>query len=273
MHKKRVGLALGGGAARGLAHIGVLKALKEENIPIDMIAGTSMGALVGAIYAIEGNISRIEEIASSLSRMYVLSLVDLTLPKTGLIGGQKIIAWGKSLIKRDIQFKDLKTPFACVATDIMTGQEIVINEGSVLEGVRASISLPGVFSAVKRNGRYLVDGGLVNPVPVSTVRDMGAEFVIAVNVMPDVSERKRTHREGEKGSKVSRAPNIIEIMMQSMYIGTKSLARNALGSADIGIEPEVAFVGPGEFHRAKECILQGELAAEDAVLKLKRLLV
>ena len=126
LSRKKIGLVLGSGSARGLAHIGVLRVLKEEEIPIDMIAGTSIGAVVGGVYALRANISRIEKIASDINRMRLLSLMDFTLPKTGLVSGRRITAWGKSIIGRDIQFNDLKIPFACVATDIMTGKEIVI---------------------------------------------------------------------------------------------------------------------------------------------------
>ena len=273
MSKKKIGLALGSGSARGLAHIGVLRVLKEEDIPIDMIAGTSIGAVVGALYALRKNITRIEEIADKINWTRLLSLVDLTLPKTGLIGGKRIIAWAKSIIGRDVQFSDLEIPFACVATDIMTGQEIVINEGSVMEAVRASFSIPGLFSVAKREGKYLVDGGLVNPVPISIVKNMGAEFIIAVNVIPDISAPDKTYWTGRKGRRAFKEPNIIEILMQSIYIGAHPLVQTALKSADLVIEPRVASIGPGDFHRARECILQGELATEDSIPKLKRLLL
>jgi NTE family protein len=269
--RKKVGLALGSGAARGLAHVGVLRVLRNHGIHVDMIAGTSIGAVVGASYAIEGNVSRIEEIAHGLSRIHVLSLVDLTLSRTGLIGGQKITAWGKSLIGRDIQFKDLKIPFACVATDIVSGNEIVICEGSVLQAVRSSISIPGVFSLVKREGKHLADGGLVNPVPVSTVKKMGAEFVIAVNVTP-YAGADGSHWEGEKIRRGIRSPNIVEVLIQSVSIGSRLLARASSAGADIVIEPKVTDIGLGDFHRARECILRGELAAEDAMPQLNKLL-
>jgi len=270
--RKKIGLALGSGSARGLAHIGVLRVLKEENIPIDMIAGTSIGAVIGSLYALRRNVTRIENIADSIDWTRLLSLVDLTLPKTGLIRGQRISTWAKSIIGRDIQFSDLEIPFACVATDIMTGQEIVINEGSVMEAVRASFSIPGLFSVAKREGRFLVDGGLVNPVPISTVKNMGAEFIIAVNVLPDVSNADNSYWRGREGRKGFKEPNIIEILMQSIYIGANPLVQTALKRADLAIEPQVASIGPGDFHRARECILQGELAAEDCIPKLKRLL-
>ena len=272
MGRKKIGLALGSGSARGLAHIGVLRALKKEGIPIDMIAGTSMGAVVGSLYALHGNIDRIEEIADQISWGRLLSLLDLKFHKTGLIGGQRIIAWAKSVIGRDVQFSDLEIPFACVATDIMTGQEIVIKEGSVMEAVRASFSIPGLFSVAKLQGKYLVDGGLVSPVPITTARNMGAEFVIAVNVLPDVGSAERNYWTGRKRGKGSKEPNIIEVLMQSIYIGARTLVQPALKSADLAIEPQVSYIGPGEFHRARECILQGELAAADCMPKLKRLL-
>jgi NTE family protein len=268
---RRVGLALGSGAARGLAHIGVLRVLRNHGVPIDMIAGTSMGAVVGSLYSIGSDVARMEEVARSMSRMHVLSLVDLTLPRTGLVSGRRIVTWGKSLIGRDVQFTDLKTPLKCVATDIMTGQEVVISEGSVLEAVRASISIPGVFSLTRRDGRYLADGGLVNPVPVSTVRQMGADFVIAVNVLPDIGAGQ-TRWMAKRGGGESKAPGLVEVLMQSIYIGSRTLARTSCGGADVVIEPSVGHIGPGEFHRAPECILEGELAAEDAVSKIKHLL-
>jgi NTE family protein len=269
---KKIGLALGSGAARGLAHIGVLRVLQQENIPIDMIAGTSIGAVIGALYALRRNIDRIEQVADSIDWRRLLSLLDITLPRTGLIGGKRILDWGKSVIGRDIQFSDLQIPFACVATDIITGQEIVMDKGSVMDAVRASFSIPGVFSLVKQDGKYLVDGGLVNPVPVNIVRNMGAQMVIAVNVMPDITSEDHTRWMSEKNKTGIKGPNIIEILMQSIYIGSHAIAQTSLKTADIAIEPKVASIGPAEFHRAKECILQGELAAEDSVPKLKRLL-
>ena len=159
---------------------------------------------------------------------------------------------------------------ACVAADIGTGEEVVINHGSVLEGIRASISIPVIFTVVKWKGRYLVDGGLVNPVPVSVLKRMGADFIIAVNVIPDIHDR--VGRVGEEGMANFKEPNIINIMMQSMYIGTYLLVRSSLEGADIVIEPEMAGIGVGDFHRARECILQGELAAQNSIPEIKKLL-
>lgn len=161
----KVGLALGGGSARGLAHIGVLKVLEKGKIPIDMIAGTSAGALIGALYARGSSAGEIKKMVTGMSLIDRARMIDLALPKTGLITGERIKKILKELIG-EADFSDLKIPFACVATDIVTGEEVVMNHGSVVEAVRASISIPAVFTLVKREGKFLVDGGLVNPVPV-----------------------------------------------------------------------------------------------------------
>jgi len=268
--RKKVGLALGTGAARGLAHIGVLEVLEKEGIPIDIIAGTSIGALIGILYAQGKNSTLIKKLALETGLGRILTLMDLTLPRTGFIGGKRIKVWLRSVIGQDVQFSDLKIPFACVATDIMTGGEVVMNHGSVLEAVRASISIPGIFTPVNHEGRYLVDGGLVNPVPVSLVKNLGAEFIIAVNVIPDISVENRSYWTGKKGSKEFRELNLFDVLMQSIYIGIHALAKTATNDADVVIEPQVAYISPGDFLRARECVLQGELAMQDVILKLKR---
>lgn len=263
--KRKVGLALGGGAARGLAHIGVLCVLEKEGIPIDMIAGTSMGAAVGALYAQSKSANFIKELALERCQKKLVPLVDPSLPKTGFIKGKKIKDLLASFIGSDTKFSDLKLPFACVATDVNTGEEVIIDRGSVPEAIRASISIPAIFTLVKWGKRYLVDGGLVNPVPVSVVKRMGADFVIAVNVIPDVVDR--IHPQEKGGAK---EPNIINIIIQSIHIGTYSLVRSSLEEADIVIEPEVAHIGAGDFQHAPECILQGELAAQSSINEIKR---
>ena len=187
---KKIGLVLGGGAAKGLAHIGVLKTLKENNIPIDMIAGTSIGALVGACFAKDGEINAFEEIVLNIDWKQLALLLDLNLAllKKGFIQGEKIKELLYSIIG-DIEFKDLKIPLRVIATDIITGEEIVIKSGSVAEAVRASISIPVIFTPVRFENKFLVDGGIVNPVPVDVTRNMGAKFVIACNVIPEPQKR------------------------------------------------------------------------------------
>ncbi len=268
MSKKKIGLALSGGAARGLAHIGVLEVLEREGIPIDLIAGTSAGALIGALYALSNDASRTKDLIIDLVSKRFALLADLTLPRTGLIQGKRF----KNLLKSsigDIEFGDLSIPFACVATDIGTGEAVVIEQGSVIEGVRASTSIPGIFTPIKKDGRYLVDGGLVNPIPVSVLKEMGADFIIAVNALPDM--RDRVNQISEKQLKDSREPNIFSVIIRALHIAAYQAVKSSLEGADIVIEPQVAHIGSADFHRATgECIPQGELAAQRSMPEIKR---
>lgn len=177
---KKVGLALGSGSARGWAHIGVIRALAEAGIHVDYVAGTSIGALVGAVYA-SGEIDALEEVVLQLDWKKIAYLFDVVLPKSGLIDGKKVSVFIQNHVK-EINIEDLSLPFCAVSTDLTTGDEVAIREGNIIEAVRASISVPGIFTPFKKNGTILIDGGLVNPVPVSVVREMGAEFVIAVDL-------------------------------------------------------------------------------------------
>jgi NTE family protein len=266
--RKKVGLALSGGAARGFAHVGVMRVLQKEGIPIDMIAGTSAGAVMGAAYAWSQDTVRMTKDALEAGWLKRAPLIDPSLPKTGFIKGKKIQDLISNYVGGNIKFSDLKIPFACVATDIDTGEEIVINSGSVPEALRASISIPGIFTVVKHEGRYLVDGGLTTPVPVEVVRNMGADFVIAVNVNPDVADRMG--KTSQKRVSAHKEPNIFQIMMQSIYITTYSLARNSLENADIVIEPDIYNIGAGDFSKARELITRGRQAAEEAIPEIKR---
>jgi NTE family protein len=264
-NRKKVGLVLSGGAARGLAHVGVLRVLHREKIPIDIITGTSAGAVVGAAYAWNQDTARITHDALDANWKTMAPLIDPWFPKTGLIKGTKI----KKLLTAyvgggDITFNDLKIPFACVATDIDTGEEIVINSGSVPEALRASISIPGIFAVVKLGGRNLVDGGLTTPVPVQVARGMGADLIIAVNVTPGITDRVQ--------KKPSRQLNIFQVLLQSIYISTYSLAKNALDDADIVIEPELKNIGAGDFQKAAEIIKRGRRAGRNAIPEIRKAL-
>ncbi|MFA5079817.1 MAG: patatin-like phospholipase family protein, partial [Dehalococcoidia bacterium] len=169
----KIGLALGSGAALGLAHIGVIKALREAHIPIDMIAGTSMGALVGACYAADREIEDVEELALSTNLRNLTHLLDpkFTLIRIGFLSGNRVENFLKPIIgDRDVG--DCKIPYAAVAADIHSAKQVIIREGSLLKAVRASISIPVVFVPVKHNGRFLVDGGTLNPVPADVVKAM-----------------------------------------------------------------------------------------------------
>ena len=181
---KKIGIALGGGGARGLAHIGVLKVFDEFHIHPDVISGTSIGAIIGALYAGGHKPQEIEHLVLNLNWKKLISLVDMTIPVSGLFHGNRVVSLLKSIIG-DLEFKQLRCNFSCVATDIVNGEQVVLQDGSLIEAVRASISLPGIFTPVPLGGRHLVDGGLVNTVPVSVCRQMGAGFVIGINVIPD----------------------------------------------------------------------------------------
>lgn len=178
--RPKIGLALGSGSARGLAHLGVIRALAEAGIEADFIAGTSMGALIGAIHA-AGKLEALEATFQTFDWKKTVSFFDVVLPKSGLLDGAKISA----LVRAHVQaarIEALPKPFGAVATDLVSGEEVLIRSGDVIEAVRASISVPGIFTPVRSNGHILVDGGLTNPVPVSAVRAMGADIVIAVDL-------------------------------------------------------------------------------------------
>jgi NTE family protein len=195
----KIGLALSGGAARGIAHIGALKAIEEESIPISMIAGTSAGALIGACYARRRNFSALEDMALRADWRMVARLVDiyLILLGKGFVHEQKIKSILKSIIG-DVNFEDLEIPLAVVAADLQSMEEVVISKGPVLEGVRASISMPVMFPPARWGNRFLIDGGVVNPLPVNVVRNMGANIVVAVNVLGIAQPRKVKKRFAEK---------------------------------------------------------------------------
>jgi NTE family protein len=265
--RKKVGLALSGGAARGLAHVGVIAVLHEAGIPIDMIAGTSAGAIMGAVYARHLDTAIMKEYAMDPAWKKRVPMIDPCFPKTGFIKGKKIENLLASFLGGHIKFKDLQIPFACVATDITTGEEIVFNSGSVTEALRASISIPGIFTLTRHRGRYLVDGGLTTPIPVEVVRRMGADFVIAVNVNPDVVDRQSIKTDSKKPNK---APNIFQVLIQSIYITTYSLARTSLDTADFVIEPDIADISAGEFVRTPELIDLGESAALAALPEIRK---
>ncbi len=176
----RIGLALGSGSARGLAHVGVIRAIEDAGIKIDDIAGTSMGALIGAVHA-AGKLDALESSFLGFDWKKTASFFDVVLPRSGLLDGAKVSALVRSHIHAD-EIEALPMAFAAVASDLVSGEEVIIRTGDIIEAVRASISVPGIFTPVRRNGQILVDGGLVNPVPTKVVRGMGANFVIAVDL-------------------------------------------------------------------------------------------
>ncbi|HDP36947.1 MAG TPA: hypothetical protein ENN27_03620 [Candidatus Atribacteria bacterium] len=178
----KFGLALGSGSARGMAHIGVIQVLEAYHIPIDMITGTSIGSVVGSVYAAGASVEQMKEAALAIKQRGSFAIFDPTIPRSGLISGNRAEEILNSIALQDKTFDDLKIPFATVATDIKTGAKVILNQGSVIKAVRASISIPGIFTPVKYQDYYLVDGGVVDPVPVDVVQKMGADIIIAVSL-------------------------------------------------------------------------------------------
>ncbi len=257
--KIKVGLALGSGAARGLAHIGVLHVLQREGIHVDMVTGTSIGSIVGAFCALGKTCEEILEVAHRVGSHRFNYLVDLNIPKTGLIKGKKVEELLKGFYGK-ATFRDCVKPFKCVATDIDNGEEIVLDEGPLWKAVRSSISIPVIFSVTNHKERYLVDGALVNPVPVRQLKEMGADFIIAVNVIPERNITGKTE------------PNIFDVIMQTLHIVEYSAVKASVEGADVVLEPEVESFALTDFNRVDELVEKGVLCAEKAMPQIKKLL-
>ena len=183
---------MGSGSARGWSHIGVIRSLLEAGIPIDYTCGASIGALVAGSYA-AGFLDPLDRWVRKLSWSHIIGFMDVMIPRSGLVEGEKISGYLRGILS-DPRIEELPVPFSAVATDLKTGKEVCIREGSLIDAVRASISLPGIFTPYGRNGQWLVDGGLVNPVPVSPCRAMGADIVIAVNLNSDIMGKPKVKR-------------------------------------------------------------------------------
>jgi len=264
----RIGIALGGGSARGWAHIGVLAALAERGIEPEIICGTSIGALVGGIAA-AGKLAELEAWVAALTRRDVLGLVDFTIAGGGLIGGQKLINLYRQHLG-DVTIEELPRRFAAVATDLDSGSEVWLQEGSLLDAIRASISLPGMFTPVRRGGRWLVDGGLANPVPVSLCRVLGADVVIAVDLhaagrrqigdrraaetQPAVVRSRRRNNTNE-----ARPPAVTWVVQSALDIMQVRLSRARLAGdpPDLILAPRVLHVSSLEFVGGKATIAEG----------------
>jgi NTE family protein len=252
----------------------VLEVLEKEGVPIKMIAGTSMGAIIGSAYAQGNNAAKIKQIAMDIGWRNLAGMFAPALPKTGLLSQRKIKSYLKELIG-EADFAELKIPFACVATDIITGEEVVIKNGPVLDAVIASISWPVIMRLNRRQGRYLVDGGVVNPVPVSVLKDGSADFIIASNVIVPPADRARDYPSAtyiQKNNQGIKEPNIFNIMMQFINITSYQAVKHGVTGADVVIKPAVADIGFSDFPRARECIFRGELAAQSSMPEIKGLL-
>ncbi|MGG3736441.1 patatin-like phospholipase family protein [Aeribacillus pallidus] len=240
MDRPRIGLALGSGGARGFAHLGVLKVLVEENIPIDYIAGSSMGALIGTFYGVGHSIESMYKLSTAFKRKYFL---DFTVPKMGFISGKRLKEF-IHLFSHQKRLEDLHPPVAVVATDLMRAEKIVFTQGSIADAVRASISIPGIFVPEKINGKLLVDGGVIDRVPVSVVREMGANIVIGV----DVAHVKQNEE----------ITNIYDVIMQSIDIMQMELVESREIASDVMIRPRVEQFSSRAFKNTEEIIAIGE---------------
>ena len=273
---RKVGLALSGGGARGLAHIGVLKILEQEGVPIDYLAGTSMGGLIAAAYAAGLSPDLMEQEAlrmASLRRL--LALADPSLPRRGLFKGQKV----REYLARhlgDRTFDDLRVPLTLVAVDLNTGREVFLNQGQIADAVRATVALPGIFTPVEWDGQLLVDGGLLDNLPADAVRQMGADVVIAVDVTSD-SGVVASLVEGlhQRRYVPSGLVDTVEVLWRSLDVMMAEISRRQLAEAhpEVIIRPAIppdVTVLTG-FPRAAEIIAAGEEAAQEALPRIRAL--
>jgi NTE family protein len=291
-----IGLALGGGAARGFAHIGILRTLIAHGIVPDVVVGTSIGAVVGGAFA-AGHLDTLEQWARSLQLRNILGYLDVRLNGSGLIGGEKLAAQLEASIGRTL-IEELPLKFASVATEVRTGHEIWLTHGRVVDAMRASYALPGIFSPVLIGDRWLVDGALVNPVPVSVARAMGAEIVIAANLSTDIFTQSTTiHAHGAPAGVPQAAaeptppkrgfgkffspertvkreffggggrPGISSVMVDAFNIMQDRITRARLAGdpPDLLITPRVGQIGWFDFHRASDLIDFGTRAAERSI--------
>jgi NTE family protein len=254
MAHPKIGLALSSGGARGMAHLGVIKVLKEAGIEIDYVAGSSMGSIVSVILANRLDLDLSEKLVAALR---MKQWIDLTVPKMGFVTGEKVTELIR-LLAHNKRIEELAIPTAIVATDLVKGEPVVFKEGPIHLAVRASIAIPGIFEPVRLENQILVDGGVIDRVPVSVVREMGADFVIAVDVIPRVNKAK--------------IKNIFDVIAQTLVIMEKEITNRCSPMADFLIHPDVADISPTAFNRMDECIKRGELEARKMLPQLLELI-
>ncbi len=285
MTNPKIGLALGSGSARGWAHIGVIRALEEEGIKPDIVTGCSIGSLVGAAYA-GGHLDVLQQWVNKLRFLDVVRLLDVKM-NGGLIEGESLMGSFSNKIAQ-LNIEQLPLPYAAVATDLNSGREVWLQNGSLPAAVRASIALPGLFSPVKMDGRWLVDGGLTNPVPISLCRAMGAELIIAVNLNSDIvgkhlheQKESESHQQRDlltqlldkvndslKDTRMSQwlterqhreSPGLFEVMASSINIMQDRITKSRMAGdpPDVLISPRLGQLGLLEFDRAEEAIAEG----------------
>ena len=246
----KVAVVLGAGASKGFAHIGVLKVLESNKIPVHMIVGTSAGSFVGSLYAYGFNAFELQKLSFALQKDDV---VDLTIPDNGFIKGEKLEGY-INYILRNTPIEKLRIPFYAVATDFQTGKEVVFGSGNTGTAVRASCSIPGIFVPPVISGKMYVDGGVVSPVAVDAARRYGADIVIAVDISSDVESAMPT--------------GTIDTILQSIGIMYSKLSAVQLARADVVIKPKVGYIGSSDFSKRHEAVLEGEKAAIEALPKI-----
>ena len=263
-----VGLALSSGGARGIAHVGVLRVLEREGIPIDMLAGTSAGSLFGGLYAAGHPVNDIARFALNFHNKLKLrsGLLDLNLPpRTGLIGGRRFRNYLEQVFG-GATFEELKIPLYVVAADVLTGEEVIFEKGSVADAVRASTSIVGIVSPHQFDGRHLIDGGAVNPLPISVLAERGADIIIASRVIPSLEDE----REGGQAARRWKSLNILGVIVNSQSIMEREIIKTRLGPVDVLIHPRVEVYTAMDYHQAAEFIRLGEEAAEQVVDEIKQ---
>ncbi len=250
--KRRIGLALSGGSVRGAAHLGVLEVLEREGLRPDCIVGTSVGALVGALYC--GG-APLEQLKAGAKKLSWLKIGRLTRPRLGLLRAEGL---EKMLVEMigDRRFEELDIPFAAVATDIVAEEMVVLREGRVAPAVLASCAIPGLFTPLERDGRVLVDGGLLNNLPISVARQMGADYVIAVDLLPKTPDMKY------------KPENIFEVILTSIYT-VMAYNRREAEEADCLIRPVLGDFGWARMSRLEAMMQKGREAAEAALDQIK----
>lgn len=281
----KIGLALGSGSSRGMSHIGIIRALSEMGVVPDILCGTSVGALVGASY-VAGRIDQLEQWACSLTKYEQMKYFDINVSLNGFVHIERFHRFLNEYVADDgVQIENYDKRFAAVATDLDNGSEVWLSEGSIVQAVWASISLPGLFPAIQYNKRWLVDGGLVNPVPVSVCRALGADIVIAVNLNGDIVGRHRRvdkevmHNRGNgmtarltdlvreysgvlfPAAKVDhQPPGLFDAIAGSFGITQDRITRSRLAGdpPDVILTPKLSHIGLLEIYRAREAIIEGE---------------
>ncbi len=250
----KIGLALGGGGARGLAHIGVIEVLEREDVNIDMIAGTSIGSVIGGLYASGVPLKYIKGIADVLEWD---NITDITFPRIGLIKGNKFLSFMK-VITGHKNFSELDIPFAAVCCDIESGEKVTIDSGSIARAIRGSISIPGIYVPFNHQDRLLVDGGIIDKIPVSTVRDLGADVIIAVDVGAD------TIRSGVN--------NIFDVLFNTFDIMHRQFKSLHKLNSDIIIKPCLEEISSFDLENVEKCIDAGRKAAEESIASIKKII-